>query len=68
MFVCLFFLVPSRPDRRGSFDDEVKDIFEVSTEDAYRMGLKGMLKWVQRNMDPNKTRVFFVTMSPSHGK
>ncbi|OWM87390.1 protein trichome birefringence-like 33 [Punica granatum] len=53
---------------RGSFDDEVKDIFEVSTEDAYRMGMKAMLRWVQRNMDLNRTRVFFVSMSPSHGK
>ncbi|KAI3419502.1 PMR5N domain-containing protein [Psidium guajava] len=53
---------------KGSFADEVKDVVELSTEDAYRMGMKSMLRWAQRNMDPNKTRVFFVSMSPSHGK
>ncbi|KAL1307973.1 hypothetical protein HN51_049885 [Arachis hypogaea] len=52
----------------GSFDDEVKEIVEVSTEDAYRMGMKSMLRWVKLNMDPKKTRVFFTSMSPSHQK
>lgn len=53
---------------KGSFDDEVRDVVELSTEDAYRMGLKSMLRWTKRNMDPKKTRVFFVSMSPSHQK
>ncbi|XP_058207329.1 protein trichome birefringence-like 33 [Rhododendron vialii] len=53
---------------QGSFDDEVKDIVELSTEDAYRMGMKSMLRWVRKNMDPKKTRVFFTSMSPSHHK
>ncbi|BAT81082.1 hypothetical protein LR48_Vigan07g057100 [Vigna angularis] len=52
----------------GSFDDEVKEIVELSTEDAYRMAMKSMLRWVRLNMDPKKTRVFFTSMSPSHGK
>ncbi|KAM3697753.1 hypothetical protein ACB098_06G137400 [Castanea mollissima] len=52
----------------GSFDDEVKEIVELSTEDAYRMAMKSMLRWVRKNMDPKKTRVFFTSMSPSHGK
>nr|XP_010921533.1 protein trichome birefringence-like 33 isoform X2 [Elaeis guineensis] len=52
----------------GSFNDEVKDVVEPSTEDAYRMALKSMLKWVEKNMDLKKTRVFFTSMSPSHGK
>ncbi|XP_061351735.1 protein trichome birefringence-like 33 [Gastrolobium bilobum] len=52
----------------GSFDDEVKDIVELTTEDAYRMAMKSMLRWVRLNMDPKKTRVFFTSMSPSHGK
>lgn len=54
--------------RQGSFDDQVQNIAEVSTEVAYRMGMKSMLRWVNRNMDPNKTRVFFTSMSPSHAK
>lgn len=53
---------------QGSFEDEVKHMVDVSTEDAYRMALKSMKRWVKRNMDPNKTRVFFTSMSPSHGK
>ena len=41
---------------------------EVTTEDAYRMAMKSMLKWVGKNMDPKKTRVFFTSMSPTHAK
>lgn len=52
----------------GSFDDDVKDIIELSTEDAYRMAMKSMLRWVQKNADPKKTRIFFTGMSPSHAK
>jgi hypothetical protein len=54
--------------RHGSFEDETKDIIELSTEDAYRMAMKSMLRWVRKNMDRKKTRVFFTSMSPSHGK
>ncbi|KAK9742306.1 hypothetical protein RND81_03G162700 [Saponaria officinalis] len=53
---------------KGSFKDEEQEIEEVPTEDAYRMAMKSMLKWVQRNMDSKKTRVFFTGMSPTHGK
>ncbi|XP_010264537.1 PREDICTED: protein trichome birefringence-like 33 isoform X2 [Nelumbo nucifera] len=53
---------------QGSFNDDVNDIMEVSTEDAYRMTMKSMLRWVQKNMDLPKTRVFFTSMSPTHGK
>ena len=54
--------------RQGSFEDEEKVITEVSTEDAYRMGMKSMLRWVKNNMDRKKTRVFFTSMSPTHAK
>lgn len=53
---------------QGSFDDEVKEIVQVSTEDAYKMGIKSMLRWAKKNMNPKKTRVFFTSMSPSHQK
>ncbi|KAL9659753.1 hypothetical protein QQ045_024562 [Rhodiola kirilowii] len=52
----------------GSFEDEVKNVVELTTEEAYGMGIKSMLRWVKRNMDQKKTRVFFTSMSPSHGK
>ncbi|CAF1807367.1 hypothetical protein Bca4012_028928 [Brassica carinata] len=53
---------------QGSFEDKEKVITEVSTEDAYRMGMKSMLRWVKNNMDRKKTRVFFTSMSPTHAK
>ncbi|KAL4291994.1 hypothetical protein GQ457_14G026350 [Hibiscus cannabinus] len=53
---------------KGSFEDDQKEIIQLSTEDAYRMAMKSMLKWVTRNMDPDKTRVFFTSMSPTHSK
>ncbi|CAN1812119.1 Protein trichome birefringence-like 33 [Linum perenne] len=46
----------------GSFQDE------NNKEDAYRMGMRSMLRWSRKNMDPNHTRVFFTSMSPTHGK
>uniref|UniRef100_A0A7N0RJU6 Trichome birefringence-like N-terminal domain-containing protein n=1 Tax=Kalanchoe fedtschenkoi TaxID=63787 RepID=A0A7N0RJU6_KALFE len=53
---------------RGSFESQVKDIVEMNTEDAYRMTMKNMLRWIRKNMDNEKTRVFFTSMSPSHAK
>ncbi|XP_010543705.1 PREDICTED: protein trichome birefringence-like 32 [Tarenaya hassleriana] len=52
----------------GSFEDENKRIREMETEDAYRMAMKSIVKWVKKNMDPSMTRVFFTTMSPTHYK
>ncbi|XP_057784670.1 protein trichome birefringence-like 33 [Salvia miltiorrhiza] len=53
---------------QGNFDDEVKDVAEVPTEEAYRMAMKSMVRWAKKNMDPSKTRVFFTSMSPKHAK
>ncbi|CAN4091318.1 unnamed protein product [Withania somnifera] len=58
----------SGKEQKGSFKDEVNDIVEMSTEEAYRMTMKSMLSWVKKNMNSNKTRVFFTSMSPSHYK
>ncbi|XP_073158342.1 protein trichome birefringence-like 3 isoform X2 [Henckelia pumila] len=33
---------------------------------SYRLGLQTWANWVDSNVDPNKTRVFFTTMSPTH--
>ncbi|XP_022995816.1 protein trichome birefringence-like 33 isoform X1 [Cucurbita maxima] len=54
--------------QQGSFEDEAHDMVELPTKDAYRMAMNSMLRWVRKNMDPKKTRVFFTSMSPSHGK
>ncbi|GLT92920.1 hypothetical protein SLE2022_107310 [Rubroshorea leprosula] len=53
---------------KGSFDDDKKDIVQLTTEDAYRLAMKSMVKWVRQNMDPKRTRVFFTSMSPIHVK
>lgn len=53
---------------KGSFEDDEKDIIQVSTEDAYRMAMKGLLRWLNKNVDDKKTRVFFTSMSPTHAK
>ncbi|KAI3945142.1 hypothetical protein MKW92_040221 [Papaver armeniacum] len=52
----------------GSFDQEKKDIVEMETEDAYRMAMETLLKWVETNTERNKTKVFFTGMSPTHGR
>ncbi|CAI0443839.1 unnamed protein product [Linum tenue] len=52
----------------GSFDGEEKEVVEVTTEDAYGMAMRSMMRWARKNMDPRTTRVFFTSMSPTHGK
>jgi len=51
---------------QNSFEDKNKDIIEMETEEAYGMVLNAVLKWVESNMNPKTSRVFFVTMSPTH--
>ncbi|KAG1338067.1 putative protein trichome birefringence-like 33 [Cocos nucifera] len=51
---------------QGSFEGDMKDIVEMETEDAYRLALKRVVKWVDKNMDTHKSRVFFTSMSPTH--
>jgi GDSL/SGNH-like Acyl-Esterase family found in Pmr5 and Cas1p len=53
-------------NRRGSFEGEMMDIKEMETEDAYRLALGRVVRWLEKNVDPSRTRVFFATMSPSH--
>ncbi|KAK9168037.1 hypothetical protein Syun_000177 [Stephania yunnanensis] len=52
----------------GSFDDKKKVIAELKSADAYRLAMKSLVKWVENNMDPKKTRVFFTSMSPTHSR
>ncbi|XP_072968027.1 probable xylan O-acetyltransferase 10 [Typha angustifolia] len=51
---------------RGSFQDDTKEITEMENEEAYSLALRRMVKWVEKNVDPHKTRVFFTSMSPTH--
>lgn len=54
--------------RRGPFGGDTLNITEMVTEDAYRLALRRMVKWVEKKMNRESSsgRVFFVTMSPSH--
>ncbi|KAJ4775961.1 Trichome birefringence-like protein [Rhynchospora pubera] len=54
--------------RQGSYKDDEMQVVEVSTEDAYSLAINSMLSWVKQNMDLTRTRVFFTSMSPTHGK
>ncbi|KAH6815009.1 TRICHOME BIREFRINGENCE-LIKE 33, partial [Perilla frutescens var. frutescens] len=53
--------------KRGKFEDEERDIVEMPTERAYGIAMESMLQWVKESMDPTKTRVFFISISPTHG-
>ncbi|KMT12353.1 hypothetical protein BVRB_5g102880 [Beta vulgaris subsp. vulgaris] len=50
----------------GSFANGEEGFEELDASIAYRIGLKTWANWVDSTIDPNKTRVFFTTMSPTH--
>ncbi|KAF8402628.1 hypothetical protein HHK36_010717 [Tetracentron sinense] len=50
----------------GSFANGEEGFEELDAPIAYRLGLKTWANWVDSSVDPNKTRVFFTTMSPTH--
>lgn len=51
----------------SSFDDQGStDYVEVDRPVAYKEVLTTWAKWVDRNIDPNRTTVFFMGMSPNH--
>ncbi|KAL8152597.1 hypothetical protein V2J09_010357, partial [Rumex salicifolius] len=52
----------------GSFANGDEGSEELETAVAYRIGLKTWANWVDSNVDVNRTRVFFTTMSPAHTK
>lgn len=52
--------------RWGSFANGEEGFEELDTPLSYRLGLKTWANWVDSTIDPNRTRVFFTTMSPTH--
>ncbi|KAK9699152.1 hypothetical protein RND81_08G156200 [Saponaria officinalis] len=50
----------------GTFANGEEGYEELEAAVAYRLGLKTWANWVDSTIDPNKTRVFFTTMSPTH--
>ncbi|KAH6777794.1 trichome birefringence-like protein [Perilla frutescens var. frutescens] len=53
---------------RGSFDKGATEYDEVERPVAYGRVLRTWAKWVDKNIDPNRTQVFFMSMSPLHIK
>ncbi|XP_057431348.1 xylan O-acetyltransferase 1 [Lotus japonicus] len=53
---------------RGSFDEGSTEYDEIPRPIAYERVLKTWSKWVDDNIDPNRTKVFFSSMSPLHIK
>nr|XP_043616781.1 protein ESKIMO 1-like [Erigeron canadensis] len=53
---------------RGSFNEEATEYDEVDRPEAYGRVLKTWSEWVDQNINPNRTMVFFNSMSPLHIK
>ncbi|WCJ19897.1 TRICHOME BIREFRINGENCE-LIKE 28 [Euphorbia peplus] len=53
---------------RGSFDEGATEYEEVARPVVYQRVLNTWSKWVEENIDPNRTTVFFSSMSPLHIK
>lgn len=52
----------------GSFANGEEGVEELDMLVAYRIGLKTWANWIDSYIDPNTTRVFFTTMSPTHSR
>ncbi|XP_077214499.1 trichome birefringence-like protein (DUF828) isoform X2 [Tasmannia lanceolata] len=50
----------------GSFPNGEEGFEELEAPTAYRISLKTWANWVDSTVNPNETRVFFTTMSPTH--
>ncbi|KAK3229224.1 hypothetical protein Dsin_001105 [Dipteronia sinensis] len=53
---------------RGSFDEGATEYDEIERPVAYARVLNTWSEWVDKNVDPNRTTVFFSSMSPLHIK
>ncbi|KAK8496793.1 hypothetical protein V6N12_044701 [Hibiscus sabdariffa] len=53
---------------RGSFDEGDTEYDEIDRPIVYKRVLSTWSKWVNKNVNPNRTTVFFSSMSPLHIK
>ncbi|XP_051137867.1 protein trichome birefringence-like 33 [Andrographis paniculata] len=51
---------------RGSLNDKVKNVVPLERDEGYRMAIKELVEWIDRNIDAKTKRVFFISMSPTH--
>ncbi|KAJ9160352.1 hypothetical protein P3X46_025760 [Hevea brasiliensis] len=55
--------------KRGPLDEgAIAEYDEIELPIAYERALRTWAKWVEKNVNPNKTSVFFNSMSPTHIK
>ncbi|MBA0630427.1 hypothetical protein Godav_002529 [Gossypium davidsonii] len=59
------FLVESNVDP-PTMRDGVTDYVDIDQNVAYESALKSWAKWMEENVDPNQTSVFFSSVAPSH--
>ncbi|XP_042027344.1 protein ESKIMO 1-like, partial [Salvia splendens] len=59
---------PTMKILRGLFDQNSTEYDQVERPAAYRSVLDTWSQWVDENVDPNRTKVFFMSMSPLHIK
>lgn len=52
--------------RRGAFDERSTEYEEMEAHAAYKTTLRTWAKWVEENVDRNRTKVFFSSMAPLH--
>ncbi|CAK7325880.1 unnamed protein product [Dovyalis caffra] len=58
---------PTMKVLRGSFDDGPNNIYdEIDRHVAFERALRTWVKWVEENVDPNGTQIFFNSMAPQH--
>ncbi|KAJ4757036.1 Protein trichome birefringence [Rhynchospora pubera] len=50
----------------GKFANADEGFEELDRTVAYRIGLRTWANWIDSTLDPNKAKVFFTTMSPTH--
>lgn len=50
----------------GSFEEEDRIAKTVEILRSYKMALSTWSNWIEFHVDPNKTRVFFMSFSPTH--
>ncbi|KAK1264621.1 hypothetical protein QJS04_geneDACA010609 [Acorus gramineus] len=53
---------------KGSFDKGASEYEEIERPIAYEKVLQTWANWVETNVDPKETSVFFSSMSPLHGR
>lgn len=52
--------------RWGSFKNGDDGYEAFDTPVSYRLALRTWANWIDSNINPNKAKVFFTTMSPTH--